>query len=304
MHYRNLGKTGLKVSEVGMGCNRLGESIHSDDHWDDLVRRAMDLGVNNFDTSEAYGKGRSEEVLGRAIGNRGDMYIASKASPKTIDDVRQITSGIIFEAVEKSLKRLKRECIDIYQLHSPNQEMLERDDWAEGLLRLKEQGKIKHCAIAVNSAKDGIWAIEHGVAEVLQITYSIFETTPEEGLFDLAKEQGVGLLVRRPMERGVLTGKFKPSQEVASDHRASMEKDRLPRMIEKAETLRSVGEAYPGGMTRMALQFGLGNDAVSCIIPGARSVEQLEENASASYGGNFSAGVRAQIDAVRDTWEA
>jgi aryl-alcohol dehydrogenase-like predicted oxidoreductase len=304
MHYRNLGKTGLKVSEVGMGCNRLGESIHSDDHWDDLVRRAMGLGVNNFDTSEAYGKGRSEEVLGRAIGNREDMYIASKASPKTIDDVRQITSGIIFEAVEKSLKRLKRECIDIYQLHSPNQEMLERDDWAEGLLRLKEQGKIKHCAIAVNSAKDGIWAIEHGVAEVLQITYSIFETTPEEGLFDLAKEQGVGLLVRRPMERGVLTGKFKPSQEVASDHRASMEKDRLPRMIEKAETLRSVGEAYPGGMTRMALQFGLGNDAVSCIIPGARSVEQLEENASASYGGNFSAGVRAQIDAVRDTWEA
>jgi len=299
-----LGKTGLKVSEVGMGCNRLGESIHSDDHWDDLVRRAMGLGVNNFDTSEAYGKGRSEEVLGRAIGNREDMYIASKASPKTIDDVRQITSGIIFEAVEKSLKRLKRECIDIYQLHSPNQEMLERDDWAEGLLRLKEQGKIKHCAIAVNSAKDGIWAIEHGVAEVLQITYSIFETTPEEGLFDLAKEQGVGLLVRRPMERGVLTGKFKPSQEVASDHRASMEKDRLPRMIEKAETLRSVGEAYPGGMTRMALQFGLGNDAVSCIIPGARSVEQLEENASASYGGNFSAGVRAQIDAVRDTWEA
>jgi aryl-alcohol dehydrogenase-like predicted oxidoreductase len=303
MHHRNLGKTGLMVSEVGMGCNRLGESIHSDDHWDDLVRRAVDLGVNNFDTSEGYGKGRSEEVLGRAIGNRDDMYIASKASPKTIDDVRQITSAIIFEAVEKSLKRLQRDVIDVYQLHSPNLEMLKRDDWAEGLLRLKEQGKIKHGAIAVNSAKDGIWAIEHGVAEVLQITYSIFETTPEEGLFDLAKERGVGLLVRRPMERGVLTGKFKPSQAVASDHRASKEKDRLPGMIERAETLRSVGEAYPGGMTRMALQFGLGNDAVSCIIPGARSIEQLEENVAASCGGDFSPDVRALIDGVRNTWE-
>jgi len=114
--------------------------------------------------------------------------------------------------------------------------MMKRDDWAEGLLRLREQGKIKHCAIAVNSPKDGIWAIEHGVAEVLQITYSIFETTPEEGLFDLAKKHGVGLLVRRPIERGVLTGKFRPNQDVASEHRASMEGDRLPQMIERAET--------------------------------------------------------------------
>ena len=124
MHYRNLGKTGLKVSEVGMGCNRLGDPMHDDKFWNDLVTRAIDLGVNNFDTSEAYGKGRSEEVLGRVVGNRDDLYIASKASPKTIDDVRQITSEIIFEAVEKSLKRLQRDCIDIYQLHSPNQEML------------------------------------------------------------------------------------------------------------------------------------------------------------------------------------
>lgn len=303
MHYRNLGKTGITVSEVGMGCNRLGDKMHDDGFWDDLVRRAIDLGVNNFDTSEAYGKGRSEEVLGRVVGNRDDLYIASKVSPKEKDGVRQITSEIIFEGVEKSLTRLQRDTIDVYQLHSPNREMMERDDWAEGLLRLREQGKIRHCAIAVNSASDGIWAIEHGVAEVLQITYSMFETTPEEGLFDLAKEKGVGLLVRRPMERGVLTGKFKPNQAVASEHRASLEKDRLPGMIERAETLRSIGEAYPGGMTRMALQFSLGPDAVSCIIPGARKIEQVEENVAASYGGGFSAEVRDQIDAVRKTWE-
>jgi aryl-alcohol dehydrogenase-like predicted oxidoreductase len=119
MHYRNLGKTGLKVSEVGMGCNRLGDPMHEDGFWDDLVRRAIDLGVNNFDTSEAYGKGRSEEVLGRAIGNRADLYIASKVSPKNVDGVRHITSDIIFEAVEKSLKRLQRDCIDVYQLTVP-----------------------------------------------------------------------------------------------------------------------------------------------------------------------------------------
>jgi aryl-alcohol dehydrogenase-like predicted oxidoreductase len=302
MHYRNLGKTGLKVSEVGMGCNRLGDPMHEDGYWDDLVRRAIDLGVNNFDTSEAYGKGRSEEVLGRAIGNRDDLYIASKVSPRAIDGVRQITSSIICDAVEKSLKRLQRDCIDVYQLHSPNQEMLQRDDWAEGLLRLREQGKIRHCAIAVNGAREGVWAIEHGVAEVLQITYSIFETSPEEALFDLAKKRGVGLLVRRPMERGVLTGKFRPNQEVASEHRASMEGDKLPQMIERAETLRTIGEAYPGGMTRMALQFSLGPDAVSCIIPGARKMDQVEENVAASCGGGFSGEVRAQIETVRKGW--
>jgi aryl-alcohol dehydrogenase-like predicted oxidoreductase len=302
MHYRNLGNTGLKVSEVGMGCNRLGDAIHTDAHWDDLVRRAVDLCVNNFDTSEAYGKGRSEEVLGRAIGNRSDVYIASKASPKEIDGTRQITSRVIFEAVEKSLKRLQRDCIDIYQLHSPNKQMMERDDWAEGLLRLKEQGKIRIPAVAVNSAADGIWVIKHGVAQVMQITYSILNITPEPELFALSQKHGVGLLVRMPMERGILTGKFRPGQEIAADHRASLEGERLLKKIEQAETLRPLSETYPGGMTRLALQFGLGNPAVSAIIPGARNIQQLEENVAASNGSAFPEDVRQKIDALRQTW--
>lgn len=302
MHQRNLGNTGLLVSEVGMGCNRLGDAMSPDAHWDDLVRRAIDLGVNNFDTSEAYGKGRSEEVLGRAIGNRADVYIASKASPKDIDGTRQITSKIIFDAVEKSLKRLQRECIDIYQLHSPNRQMMERDDWAEGLLRLKEQGKIRIPAVAINSAADGIWVIKHGVAKVMQITYSILNTTPEPELFALAQEHGVGLLVRMPMERGILTGKFRPGQDIASDHRASLEGERLAKKIAQAETLRPLSETYPGGMTRMALQFSLSNPAVSAIIPGARNTQQLEENVAASNGEAFSEDVRNKINTLQKNW--
>ena len=303
MHTRTLGRTGLTVGEIGMGCNRLGDPIHDDAHWDALVRKAIDLGVTIYDTSEAYGKGKSEEVLGRAIGNRPDVYIASKASPKTIGDTRKITKEIIFEAVEKSLQRLRRDCIDVYQLHSPNRDMLQRDDWAEGLIALRDQGKIRFPAIAVNSSADGLWAIEHGLADVLQITYNIFDISPEQGLFAKAQERGVALLVRKPMERGVLTGKFRPGQEIPADHRASLEKDRLPQLIDRAETLRPIGETYPGGMTRMAQHFSLSHPAVSAIIPGARTIEQLQENAAASNGGAFPEDIRLKIDAIRKTWD-
>ena len=298
MHYRALGKTGLDVSEVGMGCNRLGDSMHTDEHWDDLVREAVDLGVNIFDTSEAYEKGRSEEVLGRAIGNRDDVYIASKVSPKG----GSVTRDIIVEGAEKSLKRLKRDVIDVFQLHSPKRDALERDNWVEGLTQLRDQGKIRFCAVAIGSMADATWLVKEGFAEVLQITYNIFSIAPEDELFDLAQEHGVGLLVRMPMERGILTGKFRPGQAVTGDHRASKEGERLAGKIERAEDLRPLGESYPGGMTRMALQFSLGRPAVSTIIPGARTFEQLEENVASSNGGEFSAEVRAQIEEIRKGW--
>ena len=126
--------------------------------------------MNIFDTSEQYEKGRSEEVLGRAVGNRDDVYIASKVSPKE----GFVTRDIVIEGAERSLKRLQRDVIDIFQLHSPKRDALERDDWAEGLRQLREQGKIRHCAVAIGSMADVIWLIEQGVAEVLQITYNIF----------------------------------------------------------------------------------------------------------------------------------
>ena len=298
MHYRALGKTGLNVSEVGMGCNRFGDPMHSDDHWDDLVRKAVDLGVNIFDTSEAYEKGRSEEVLGRAVGNRDDVYIASKVSPKG----GSVTRDIIVEGAEKSLKRLKRDVIDVFQLHSPKRDALERDNWVEGLTQLRDQGKIRFCAVATGGMVDATWLVKEGFAEVLQITYNIFSIAPEDDLFGLAQEYGVGLLARMPIERGILTGKFRPGQEVANEHRASREGERLAGKVERAEDLRSLGEGYPGGMTRMALQFSLGHPAVSAIIPGARTFEQLEENVAASYGGDFSSEVRAKIDAIRAQW--
>ena len=302
MHYRNLGNTGIQVSEVGMGGNRLGQDYAPDEHWIKLVRRAVDLGVTLFDTSGSYGWGRSEEMLGRALGNRADVYVATKMSRLRETGEREFSAARMIETVESSLRRLQRDQIDIYQLHSPDREALKRYDWAEGMARLKTQGKIRVGGVAVNSADDGIWLIEQGLVDMLQITYSIFVTEPEEKLFDLAEQHGVGLLVRMPLARGVLTGKFTPGEPVPDGHRARLDGERAQANIQKAETLRSIAEQYAGGMTRMAHHFSLTPSAVSAIIPGARTMVQVEENVAASNGLGLPGVVREQIEQVRRTW--
>ncbi len=302
MNYRKLGKTGIMVSEVGMGCNRLGESNQPDSHWIRLVQRAAELGVTVFDSSESYGRGRSEEMLGRALGDRGDVYVATKMSRVRDKDGSDFSAARMMESVEGSLKRLRRDCIDIYQLHSPSRQDMERFDWTDGMARLKQQGKIRCCAVAVNSASDGVWLMEQNLVEALQITYNIFQIEAEETLFDMAEKLGVGLLCRLPLAQGILTGKFRPEQDVPAGHRAHRAGRRMMDRIEMAERLRPLGSEYEGGMTRMAHHFSLTPRAISAIIPGARTLEQLEENVAASNGAELSYKIREKIDNVRIEW--
>lgn len=302
MHYRALGKTGLMVSEVGLGGNRLGEAQQADEHWIKLVRRAVELGVNIFDTAEAYGWGRSETILGQALGKRDDVYIATKMCRVRETNEKDYSAARMVATVEGSLKRLRRDCIDIYQLHSPGRADMERFDWAEGMARLQAQGKIRCRAVAVNTVDDAIWLIEQGLVEVLQITYNIFVNEAEEALFELAETHGVGVLCRMPLARGVLSGKFRPGQTVPEGHRARLDGDRLPERIKLAEDLRLLSASYAGGMTRLAHHFCLTPTAVSAIIPGARTVEQLEENVAASNGLGLPPEIRAQIAQIQARW--
>jgi len=302
MNYRKLGTTGLTVSEIGLGCNGLGEDDQPDTHWIELVQTAAELGVNIFDTSEIYQKGGSEEVIGRALGNRDDVCIASKGMPKDEEANKDFSTTGLIASAEASLRRLRRDCIDIYQLHSPNREEMERFDWHEGLLRLREQGKIRFRAVAANSSDDAIWLIERDLVDVLQITYNIFDTSAADHLFDLATQKGVALLCRLPMAQGILTGKFSPGQEIPSGHRALMAGNRRDERIQQAEMLRPIGSVYPGGMARMALHFSLQPSAISCIIPGARTLEQLRENVAASDVQGLSSDTRIQIEQVRQPW--
>lgn len=303
MQYRRLGATGAEVSEVSMGCNRLGEPINTPEEWDRLVRRAIDLGVNLFDTSENYGKGKSEEVLGRAVGNRDDVLIASKAAPKRGEDGhRDCSADVVAAAAERSLVRLRRSAIDIYQVHSPSLEELQESTWAEGMRRLRDHGKVRFVAVAIRAPDDGVWLIENGLVDVLQVTYNIFDTEAGVSLLPLAEDHGVGILSRMPLARGVLTGKFDPGRGVPEGHRASLDGEkalsRLPRVAELAMRFSD----YPGGLTRLALHYALSNSAVSCIIPGARSIDQLEENVAAANGNGLPAEVLDEIERTRAAW--
>ena len=230
MHQRTLGNTGITVSEVGMGCNRLAETNKPEAHWISLVQEAAELGVTIFDTAEAYQKGGSEDILGKALGNRSDVYIASKIGGSVGKD---FSPERIQAACETSLKRLRRERIDIYQLHSPNRADMEKYAWASALEALQKEGKIGLRAIAVNSVADGIWLMEQDLVEALQITYNLLDTSAEEKLFPLAKEKGVALLCRLPLAQGILTGKFAPGQDVPSDNRAARAGERMSERIRR-----------------------------------------------------------------------
>ncbi len=302
MHMRELGNTGVQVSEVGLGCNRLGESHASDAHWVQLVQRAADLGVTIFDTSESYGWGRSEQMLGRALGNRDDVLIATKMCRVRETGEHEFSAERMVSQVEGSLRRLRRDRIDIYQLHSPSREALEHYDWAEGFARLKAQGKIRFSAVAVRDEADALWLLDQALVEVLQITYNIFHTEPADSLFSAAMQKGVGLLCRMPLARGVLTGKFEAGQEVPDGHRALLDGDQMAAHIRQAEALRPLGETYQGGITRMALHFSLTPQAISAIIPGARTMAQLEENIAASNGQGLPEVLLRGISAVRARW--
>jgi aryl-alcohol dehydrogenase-like predicted oxidoreductase len=306
MIYRPLGRTGIQVSEIGMGCNRLGEAGQPDAHWVGLVQRAAELGVNVFDSSESYNWGRSEEMLGLALGDRDDVLVATKIS-RLREGGHDFSAKRVKERAEVSLRHLRRSRIDVYQLHSPSREALERFDWAEGLAALKGQGKIRVGAVALSRPDDGCWLIEQGLAgsgkvvEVFQCTYNVFQTDARERLFPMAEEHGVGLLCRMPLARGILTGKFSAGQDVAEGHRALLDGDRTER-IRQAEELRPLGMSYEGGMTRLALHYSLAPSAISALIPGARKVAQLEENVRASDGCGLSAEIAAQIARIQRSW--
>ncbi|MFT5196429.1 MAG: aryl-alcohol dehydrogenase-like predicted oxidoreductase [Cellvibrionaceae bacterium] len=301
MHYRTITKSGIKLSEVGMGCNRLGGKEQPDSHWISLIQHSADLGVNIYDTAEGYQHGRSEEMLGAALGNRDDVYIATKVGRgKNGPD---FTFERISLHVEASLKRLQRTHIDFLQLHSPSRQELEQYDWAESMVKLQTQGKIRFCAMAINTVEDAIWLIKQGLVDLVQITYNIFEPEAENELFAVAEQFGVGLMGRLTLAQGVLTGKFRPGKPVASDHRVNMSgEERLNKRIEMVEDLRPIGESYEGGLTRMAHQFSLSSPAITTIIPGARTIQQLEENVAASNGMGLAEGVREKIEAIRPSW--
>ena len=268
-----------------MGTNRLGDPGEDPAQWPPIVERAIELGINFFDTAHMYNEGRSEEVLGNVISNvSAPIYFSTKTGMASASDdksFRPFSSAMILAQVENSLRRLKREYIDMYLLHSPTVAQLQSEDWAETFAKLRQQGKVRWYGISTRDHASGITAIQMG-ADILQIEYDMLNPTAEDELLPLAIKHHVGVMVRTPLARGLLTGKFAPGQPLSPDQQWRRPKgDQLQLRLARIEQLRFLER--PGQtLAEAALRFVLAHPGVHCAVPGARTVAQLEANVRAA----------------------
>ena len=290
MQYRTLGRTGLQVSDVGFGAMTIGGEIFgATDDQESLraLHRAVDMGMNFIDTADAYGRGHSEELLAQLLKTRRkEVILATKGGNQfTVrQGLRNFDPDYITSALEASLKRLQIDIIDLYQLHNPSPEVMKRGEIFDRLDRFKREGKIRFYGVSLEKTADGIVAIETGTPDTLQVVYNILHQDPEEELFPLAQKENIGILARVPLERGVLSGRFKSVSEFTEkDWRKGVFPDEgLAQTHAAVAKLQFLVKGDVPNLAHAALRFILSNPVVSTVIPGIRTVKQVEENLTVS----------------------
>lgn len=290
MQYRTLGRTGLQVSDVGFGAMTIGGEIFgATDDQESLraLHRAVDMGMNFIDTADAYGRGHSEELLAQLLKTRRkEVILATKGGNQfTVrQGLRNFDPDYITSALEASLKRLQIDIIDLYQLHNPSPEVMKRGEIFDRLDRFKREGKIRFYGVSLEKTADGIVAIETGKPDTLQVVYNILHQDPEEELFPLAQKENIGILARVPLERGVLSGRFKSVSEFTEkDWRKGVFPDEgLAQTHAAVAKLQFLVKGDVPNLAHAALRFILSNPVVSTVIPGIRTVKQVEENLTVS----------------------
>jgi aryl-alcohol dehydrogenase-like predicted oxidoreductase len=298
MHYRKFGKTSLTVSEIGFGGWAIGGIAMAagtpfgwgrtnDDESLASIRRARELGVTFFDTADSYGFGRSESLLGMVLSRtRQDVVIATKVGVARDTEGRlrkDFSREHILHAVDGSLKRLRTDYIDVYQLHNPTLDELRRDDIHEAMDRLQEAGKIRYWGISVTTPEEGIEVVQRGWGYALQVLYNALNQAPAAELLPLAKEKGYGIIARVPLASGLLTGKFRPDTTFPGDdvRQNFLTPKRLEEAIARVDEVKSIIGGTARALAEGALRFVLANDAVSTVIPGMRNIRQVEMNVAA-----------------------
>jgi len=290
MEYRTLGRTGLRVSDVGFGAMTIGgEAFGPTDDAESLkaLHHALDVGMNFIDTADAYGRGHSEELIAQVLKTRRkDVVLATKGGNQFAvrQGLRNFDPAYIAGALEQSLRRLQIDAIDLYQLHNPSAEVMRRGEIFELLDRVKREGKIRHYGVSLETAADGVVAIQTGKPDTLQVVYNILHQDPEDELFPLALERNVGIIARVPLERGVLAGRFaNPGEFAQGDFRARMFSAQAFAPLGAAvEKLGFLVRGEVPNLAQAALRFVLSHSAVSSVIPGIRTVQQVDGNSAAS----------------------
>jgi aryl-alcohol dehydrogenase-like predicted oxidoreductase len=298
MKYRELGRTGWKVSEISFGAWAIGGAWGDVDDKESLaaLHAALDGGVNFFDTADVYGDGRSERLFAKLKKERKEkFYIATKAGRRL---PQQTLAGYSRENltafVERSLKNLETETVDLLQLHCPPMEVYYAPEVFGILDDLVKAGKIRHYGVSVEKVEEALKAIEFPGVQTVQIIFNIFRQRPVELFFGEAQRRKVGILSRVPLASGLLSGKITRESKFAKDDHRNF--NRHGEAFDRGETfagvdfetgLRAVEELkafVPAGVTpaQLALRWILMFPAVTCAIPGAKRPAQVQENIAAS----------------------
>ncbi len=296
MNYRKFGMTDLTVSEIGFGAwgiggpsmageTPIGWGNVDDDISISALKKSFDRGINFYDTADFYGLGHSEELIGKVFGNLKDVIIATKVGHRINNDgsIRlDYSKQYILEACEKSLKRLQRDSIDYYQLHSAKLNHLEEGECIEAMEKLKDEGKIRYWGLSLNTFNplpEAEFLMMKKFGDGFQIVFNIIN----QNGFDVIKEankNGYGIIARMPLQFGLLTGKFdKNTKFEKNDHRAfRLTHEILSESLDQLEDVWKIAEKYKISKTSFSLRFVLALHEVSTVIPGIKTPEQAVMN--------------------------
>lgn len=318
MQYREYGRTGWKVSDISFGAWAIGATWGTVDDSESMaaLHRALDKGVNLFDTADVYGDGRSERLLARLRRERPNepFYVISKAGRRLNPHVADGYNAANLTAfIERSLQNLETDSLDLVQLHCPPTEVYYRPEVFEALEKLVEQGKLKHYGVSVEKVEEALKAIEYPNVQSVQIIFNMFRQRPADLFFAQAKQKRVAILARLPLSSGMLSGKMTAQTAFeADDHRsfnregAAFDKGETFSGIDYNEGLAAVEELkalLPDGMTmaQFALRWILMFDAVTCAIPGAKRPSQVDDNCASSDFPPLSDAVMQGVQAIYES---
>jgi aryl-alcohol dehydrogenase-like predicted oxidoreductase len=317
MTKRTLGRTGFDVSPVSFGAWAIGGTWGdvSDEESMAALRRAVELGVNFFDTADVYGDGRSERLLARLRREmREPFHVATKAGRRAQPHGPEAYSLTNLTGyVERSLRNLEVEAIDLLQLHCPPTDVYYMPEVFDGLDGLCRAGKLRFYGVSVQRVEEALKALEYPNVQSVQIIFNLFRQRPADLFFARARQRQVGILARLPLSSGMLAGKMGQSTRFAADDHRSFNRDGAA--FDKGETFSGVSyevglaavdelrPLVPPGFTlaQLALAWILEHDAVTCAIPGAKRPAQVEENVRAAELPTLSPDTRARIDALYRT---
>jgi len=320
MKYKTLGKSGIKVSEIGFGAWTIGldwwgKKIE-DDEAKRMLKKAYDMGINFFETADMYGKGKSEKLIGEVFkGMRDEIVISSKygydfSNAQQIGHAelpQQFDQKFTEKALEASLERLQTNYIDSFGMHNPKLDQIRNNEPFETFDKLIQEGKMKTAQVALGPAigwtQEGLEAMDRGNVSSVQTVYNILEQTPGNELIEKATKQNVGILVRVPDASGILTGKVKAETVIPSnDHRKDRKMEWRQEALKKVEQFRPIAERNGLTITEFAIKFILTKNAIASVLPTVVSEEEIESFASISDGSYINSSDMKEIADLYNTW--